>query len=147
MAMQTMMRKLGVLVGYSDHTLGIQVPIMAVTLGACLIEKHFTLDRNMPGPDHKASLEPQELKSMVEAIRKVILILGSDIKKPNQSESALIPIVRKSIVASTNIKKGEVFNEKNLSIKRPGNGLSPKIWNNIIGKKAKMDFNIDDLIR
>jgi len=146
-AMQTMINKLKVLVGYSDHTLGIQVATMAATLGACLIEKHFTLDRKMSGPDHKASLEPLELKAMVEAIRQVPLILGSKVKSPIISELSAIKIGRKSIVAARNIKKGEVFTKNNLSIKRPGTGLPPKVWFRIIGKRAKADFLKDELIR
>jgi N,N'-diacetyllegionaminate synthase len=146
-AMKTMMKKLNVLVGYSDHTNGIQVPIMAATLGACLIEKHFTLDRNMPGPDHKASLEPNELKEMVEAVRKVDLVLGSEIKRPNKSEKLMMKDVRKSIVATTDIKKGDVLTEKNLAIKRPGTGLSPSLWCEILGKAAKRDFKNGELIK
>lgn len=145
-AMQTMAARLDVLVGYSDHTLGIQVPIMAATLGACLIEKHFTLNRNLPGPDHRASLEPLELQAMVKSIRQVPIILGSKVKSPNFSELSLIKIARKSLVAAKDIKKGEIFSLINLAIKRPGTGLSPKFWSKILGKKAKKDFMTDELI-
>ncbi|MFA6551131.1 MAG: N-acetylneuraminate synthase [Patescibacteria group bacterium] len=146
-AMLTMRQKLPVLVGYSDHTSGIQVPIMAAVLGACLIEKHFTLNKNMPGPDHKASLEPLELKAMVEAMRQAPIILGSKIKKPNVSEIAMIKTVRKSIVAGKNIKKGEIFSNLNLAIKRPGTGLAPKYYHAIIGRVAKKDIKADALIK
>jgi len=146
-AMQTMAQKLSVLVGYSDHTLGIQVPIMATTLGACMIEKHFTLDKKMVGPDHQASLEPHELKAMVEAIRRVSIIFGSKIKKPNASELSMAKMLKKSIVAAQNIKKGEIFSEQNLAIKRPGTGLSPRLWKQIVGKLAKRDFIVDEQIK
>lgn len=146
LAMRTMMKELPALVGYSDHTLGIQVPIMAATEGACLIEKHFTLNRNLPGPDHKASLEPAELKAMVKAVRLAKIILGSSVKSPVLSELPAIKIARKSIVASKDIKKGEIFSRKNLAIKRPGNGLSPKFWPKILGSKAKKNFAADELI-
>lgn len=146
-AMQTMMRKLDVLVGYSDHTLGTQVPVMAVTLGACLIEKHFTLDRNMAGPDHKASIEPKELKKMIFKIRNIKTILGSDIKKPTKSEIPMIKTARKSIVSLCNIKKGEKFTKNNTGIKRPGTELAPKYYFKIVGKKAKKDIKVDKLIK
>lgn len=133
-------------VGYSDHTLGIEVAIAAAALGATVIEKHFTLDMNMPGPDHKASLEPDGLKAMVKAIRNIEKALGSGVKKPSPSESRNLAIVRKSIVAARRIKKGEVFSEKNITAKRPGTGISPMKWDNIIGKKAKKDFKEDELI-
>ena len=145
-AMNTIGEEFGVSVGYSDHTLGIQVPIAAVALGAKMIEKHFTLDRTMEGPDHKASLEPEELKAMVQAIRDIELALGSDEKKPSPSESRNKTIARKSIVASKEIKKGEVFTEENLAVKRPGNGISPMKWDEIIGTKATRDYDEDDLI-
>jgi len=145
-AMLTIKQKLKVLVGYSDHTNGIQVPVMAATQGACLIEKHFTLDKKMEGPDHKASLEPDELKEMIDSIKNVPIILGSEIKKPNASELSMIKTVRKSIIAAKNIKKGEIFDEQNISIKRPGNGMSPSAWDKVLGKRAKKDFNIDELI-
>lgn len=147
LAMRTMMKELPALIGYSDHTLGIQVPIMAATLGACLIEKHFTLDRKMSGPDHKASLEPAELKDMVRADKLVKVILGSRIKLPVKSELALIKDARKSIVAANNIKKGEIFSDENLEIKRPGKGLPPKAWYGLIGRRAKKNFMKDELIR
>ena len=145
-AMLTMQKKFGVAVGYSDHTLGIEVDIAAVALGASIIEKHFTLDRAMRGPDHKASLEPKELKSMVVAIRNIEKALGSSEKKPSSSESINISIARKSIVASRSISKGEVFSENNIAIKRPGNGLSPMKWYDVIGTKAVRDYKEDQLI-
>jgi len=145
-AMQTMKDTLGVKIGYSDHTLGIEVPIAAVTLGAILIEKHFTIDRNLSGPDQKASLEPIELKSMVSSIRNIEDALGNAIKMPSVGEYKNLHIARKSIVALNNIKKGDFFTEKNLTVKRPGNGISPYKWDEIIGKEAKRDYNLDDLI-
>ena len=138
--------RFGVRVGYSDHTKGIEVPIAAVALGAEIIEKHFTLDRNMEGPDHKASLEPDELKAMVSAIRNIELALGDGHKTVSESERKNIVVARKSIVAAKNIKAGEVFNENNLTVKRPGNGISPMDWENVIGKTAKKDFVEDQLI-
>lgn len=145
-AMLTLKEKFNVEVGYSDHTKGIEVPIAAVAMGATIIEKHFTLDRNMEGPDHKASLEPNELKQMVESIRNIEKALGNGEKKVSTSEKKNIDIARKSIVANCNIKKGEVFNEINITTKRPGNGISPMKWNDVIGKTAKKDFNEDELI-
>lgn len=145
-AMLTIKNAFNVKVGYSDHTKGIEVPIAAVALGAEVIEKHFTLDRNMEGPDHKASLEPKELKEMVMAIRNIEKALGNGIKKPSESELKNKPITRKSIVAKKDIKKGEIFTEENLTVKRPGNGISPMRWDEIIGKEAKRDFDIDELI-
>jgi N,N'-diacetyllegionaminate synthase len=146
-AMLDIQKQLNTKIGYSDHTLGIEVPIAAVALGAMVIEKHFTMDRNLPGPDHKASLEPKELKAMVTAIRNIEkAISGSRIKEPSPSESKNKPIARKSIVASKNIKKGEVLSEDNLSIKRPGIGISPMRWDEIIGLKAIKDFQEDDII-
>ena len=133
-------------VGYSDHTLGIEVPIAAAALGASIIEKHFTLDKNMQGPDHRASLEPSELKAMVEAIRSIELALGNGVKKASPSESENINVARKSIVAKTDIKKGEIFSEKNLCAKRPGNGISPMRWEETIGKTAQKDYKQDELI-
>ena len=133
-------------VGYSDHTLGIEIPIAAVALGAEVIEKHFTLDKNMEGPDHKASLEPKEFQAMVEAIRKIEKSLGNGIKKPSRSESKNISVVRKSIIATKPIKKGEIFTVENVGVKRPGSGISPMLWNMVIGKTAKKDFDIDELI-
>ncbi len=146
-AMLYIQNELGVKVGYSDHTLGIEVPIAAVALGATVIEKHFTLDRDLPGPDHKASLEPDELKAMVSGIRNIEkAISGSGIKEPSPSELKNKPIARKSIVAKTNIKKGELFSIDNLTIKRPGTGISPMKWNEIIGTTAQRDYKEDELI-
>ena len=145
-AMQTIACAFGVKVGYSDHTLGIEVPIAAVAMGASVIEKHFTLDKNMVGPDHKASLEPYELETMVKAIRNIEKALGDGIKKPSKSESKNIEIARKSIVAKRDIKKGEKFTEENLTIKRPGNGISPMRWDEILGQIASRDYKEDELI-
>lgn len=133
-------------IGYSDHTLGIEVPIAAVALGASVIEKHFTLDKTMEGPDHIASLEPNELIEMVKAIRNIEKALGTDIKEVTESELKNIQISRKSIVASRNITKGEIFSEENLTVKRPGNGISPMRWDEFIGKIAKGNFSEDELI-
>ncbi len=145
-AMCTLKKELGVEIGYSDHTQGIEVPIAATALGATVIEKHFTLDRNMDGPDHKASLEPDELQSMVQAIRNIEAALGDGIKMPTKSEKRNIDVVRKSIVAKCDIAEGEVFTENNLTTKRPGTGVSPMLWQQIIGQKAKRNFSIDELI-
>lgn len=146
-AMEALRNEFGVEVGYSDHTKGIEVPIAAVALGATLIEKHFTLDRNMEGPDHKASLEPDELKAMVSAIRNTEKAVGGDgTKHVSESEKKNIAIARKSIVAACDIKAGEVFTEQNLTVKRPGNGLSPMRWEEVLGQKAKHDFSEDELI-
>ena len=145
-AMITIKNKLGVNVGYSDHTLGIEIPIAATALGATIIEKHFTLDRKLPGPDHAASLEINELKDMVFAIRNIEKAMGDGIKKPSKSEIKNISLVRKSIVAKIDIKKGEVLTKENLECKRPGNGISPMEWDNIIGTYAKKSYEIDDLI-
>lgn len=145
-AMLTMKEAFKLDVGYSDHTLGIEVPIAATALGASIIEKHFTLDKNMQGPDHRASLEPSELKAMVEAIRNIELALGNGVKKASPSESENINVARKSIVAKTGIKKGEIFSEKNLCAKRPGNGISPMRWDETIGKTAQKDYKQDELI-
>jgi N,N'-diacetyllegionaminate synthase len=135
-------------IGYSDHTLGIEVPIAAVSLGAVIIEKHFTLDKTMDGPDHKASLDPAELKAMVKAIRNIELaISGTGLKEPSPSEQKNMTIARKSIVAKTPIKKGEVLTEGNITVKRPGNGISPMEWDAVIGKIAKSDYKVDDLIK
>lgn len=139
-AMDTMREAFGCEVGYSDHTRGIEVPIAAVAMGAAIIEKHFTLDRNMEGPDHKASLEPDELKQMVQSIRNIETALGSGIKKPSPSEEKNRAVVRKSIVAKRDIKLGEVFTEENLTTKRPGTGMSPMRWKERIGKVADRDF-------
>lgn len=145
-AMLTIRDTLGVKVGYSDHTLGIEVDIAAVALGAFVIEKHFTLDNSMEGPDHKASLEPNELIQMVKAIRNIEFALGCDEKKPSKSESENIQIVRKSIVASMDIKKGEEFCENNLSVKRPGTGINPMKWDETIGQTAEKDYKKDEAI-
>ncbi len=132
--------------GYSDHTMGIEVDIAAVAMGASCIEKHFTLNNNMEGPDHKASLEPSQFKEMVEKIRNIELAFGDGVKKPSQSEFPNIDIVRKSIVAKTKIKKGDILNEKNLTTKRPGRGISPMQWDKILNTKASKDYKEDDLI-
>lgn len=145
-AMNTIGNAFSVEIGYSDHTKGIEVPIAAVALGAKIIEKHFTLDRNMEGPDHKASLEPNELKNMVDSIRNIEIALGDGVKALTDSEKKNIKIARKSIIASTSIKSGEVFTEDNLTIKRPGTGLSPKMWDEILGKKAKKDYYADEMV-
>ena len=146
-AMLHIQRELGIPVGYSDHTLGIEVPIAAVALGATVIEKHFTLDKTLPGPDHKASLEPEELKAMVMAIRNIEKAIGgSGLKEVSKSEAKNKPIARKSIVATKTIKKGDLFSVENLTVKRPGTGISPMQWDNVIGKTAKKDFEEDDLI-
>ena len=139
-------KELDVNFGYSDHTLGIEVDIAAVAMGAKCIEKHFTLDSKMKGPDHKASLEPEQLKAMVKSIRKIEVALGSSIKKPTKSEISNIQIVRKSIVAKTKINKKDIFDENNLTVKRPGKGISPMKWDEIIGTKASKNYNEDDLI-
>ncbi len=145
-AMITIRDEFSVKVGYSDHTLGIEVPIAAVALGATLIEKHFTLDRTLPGPDHAASLEPEELKAMVASIRNIEKVMGNGIKKPSQSEIKNIPIARKSIVAKKNIQKGEKFSKKNITVKRPGNGISPMQWDEVLGMTAEKDYLLDDKI-
>lgn len=145
-AMNLLKKELGIEIGYSDHTLGIEIPIAAVAMGATVIEKHFTLDKNMEGPDHKASLEPSELKEMVKAIRNIELALGEEKKEATISESKNKDIARKSIVAKCNIRKGEIFTEENLTVKRPGKGISPMEWDNVIGKKAIRDFFEDELI-
>ena len=145
-AMKTIACAFNVDVGYSDHTLGIEVSIAAVALGAKVIEKHFTLDRNLEGPDHKASLEPKELQTMVNAIRNIELALGNGIKKPTPSEKPNMEVVRKSIVAKRAIKKGEIFSEENIAAKRPGSGISPMRWDEIIGIAAQKDYKTDELI-
>lgn len=132
--------------GYSDHTLGIEVDIAAVAMGAKVIEKHFTLDKAMKGPDHKASLEPKELKDMVQSIRNIELALGSGLKKPSPSETPNINIARKSIIAAKAIKKGEVFSKYNLTIKRPGNGISPMMWDELLGTLSHKDYKADELV-
>ena len=145
-AMQTISAAFGVKVGYSDHTQGIEVPIAAVALGACVIEKHFTLDRTMEGPDHKASLEPGELKAMVTAIRNIEIALGDGIKRLTPSEARNKPVARKSLVASQEIKAGEIFSAQNINAKRPGSGISPMCWDEVMGRKATRDFAVDELI-
>lgn len=145
-AMETMRRAFGVEVGYSDHTKGIEVPIAAVALGATIIEKHFTLDRNMEGPDHKASLEPDELAAMVSAIRNIEQALGSGKKTASPSERKNIAVARKSIVAKRSIKAGERLTEDNLTVKRPGSGVSPMRWRDVLGTAAIRDFEEDEMI-
>ena len=145
-AMKTLRDAFGVEVGYSDHTKGIEVPIAAVAMGAAVIEKHFTLDRNMEGPDHKASLEPQELKQMVDSIRHVEAALGSGDKKPSPSEKKNMAVARKSIVAAARIKAGDILTEENITVKRPGNGICPMRWKEVLGTRAVRDFEEDELI-
>jgi N,N'-diacetyllegionaminate synthase len=146
-AMQTIASALDVKTGYSDHTLGIEVPVAAVALGASVIEKHFTLDKNMEGPDHKASLNPEELKNMVSAIRNIEkAISGTGIKVPSRSEEKNIAIARKSIVAAIPIRKGEILSDLNLAVKRPGTGISPMKWYEVYGTRAIKDFEEDELI-
>ncbi len=146
-AMQTIKNAFpGIQVGYSDHTIGIEVPIAAVAMGATVIEKHFTLDRNLPGPDHKASLEPAELSAMIQSIRNIETALGHGIKKPSPSETANMAVARKSIVAARPITAGEVFTEENLTVKRPGSGISPMRWYEMLGKKSNRTFAEDELI-
>jgi N,N'-diacetyllegionaminate synthase len=146
-AMINIATKLKVKVGYSDHTLGIEVPIAAVSLGACVLEKHFTLDRNLEGPDHAASLEPEELIAMVSAIRNIELALGgSGTKEPSPSEQKNIKVARKSIVAVKDIKKGEVFSIDNITVKRPGTGITPMKWYEVLGRKSIKDFKADEMI-
>jgi len=145
-AMVNIGKAFGVSVGYSDHTPGIEVPIAAVALGATVIEKHFTLDRTLPGPDHRASLEPDELKVMVQGIRNIEKALGDGIKRPSPSELKNKPIARKSLVAARPIRAGEAFSEDNLMAKRPGTGISPMQWDEVIGRTAPRDFSEDELI-
>lgn len=145
-AMLSMGNELKLPIGYSDHTQGIEVPIAAVTMGATVIEKHFTLDKTMEGPDHKASLEPEELRKMVKSIRNIEKALGDGNKNITESEKDNLPIVRKSIVAACKIEKGELFTEKNLTVKRPGNGISPMKWDEIIGKISDKTYEVDEVI-
>ncbi len=145
-AMNSIAKALSVQIGYSDHTMGIEVPVAAVALGAKVIEKHFTLGRNMEGPDHKASLEPEELKQMVLSIRNIEMAMGTGLKRPSPSESKNRVIARKSIVAKTTIAKGELFSEKNIVVKRPGNGISPMKWYSVLGKRALRNYKADELI-
>lgn len=145
-AMKTIADTFGVKVGYSDHTQGIEIPISAVALGATVIEKHFTLNHNMEGPDHNASLEPDELKAMVTAIRNVELALGNGIKQVSASETPNKAVARKSIVAKRAVKKGETFTEENITVKRPENGISPMRWNEVLGTTATRNYSPDELI-
>ena len=145
-AMQTLRDTFYVEVGYSDHTRGIEVPVAAVALGATIIEKHFTLDRNMEGPDHKASLEPNELAAMVSAVRNIEMALGTGDKTPSTSERKNITVARRSIVARRKIRKGETFTAENLTVKRPGTGISPMCWYDLIGGKATRDYAEDEMI-
>jgi sialic acid synthase SpsE len=145
-AMCSMHSAFGVAVVYSDHTAGIEVPIAAVALGASVIEKHFTLDRDLPGPDHRASLEPHEFKAMVDAIRNVERALGDGVKRPTPSELRNRGIARKSLVASQAIAQGEVFSASNMTTKRPGNGISPMRWDDVVGCRAPRAFSLDELI-
>ena len=146
LAMKSIHDELGLAVGYSDHTIGIEVAIAAVAMGASVIEKHFTIDRNLPGPDHQASLEPLQLKSMVESIRNIEVALGDGIKRLSPSEIENIKVARKSLVARRIIKIGEVFTNENITAKRPGTGISPMLWDEILGKKAQRDYLVDELI-
>jgi len=146
-AMTSLQHEFKVKVGYSDHTMGVEVATAAVALGASVIEKHFTLDRRLPGPDHAASLEPAELKAMVCAIRNVATALGDGFKAPRPAEVANRSVARKSIVAACDIKSGELFSGKNITTKRPGTGISPMLWDDVIGRKASKDFTTDELIK
>ncbi|MDE6299363.1 MAG: N-acetylneuraminate synthase family protein, partial [Muribaculaceae bacterium] len=146
-AMLTLREAFGTPTGYSDHTCGIEIPVAATASGAVMIEKHFTLDKNMEGPDHKASLDPVELKAMVTAIKNVSLAMGNGIKTIAASEKENIGAARKSIVAAREIKKGEILTEENLAVKRPGTGISPMRWDEIIGRRAISDFQPDELIK
>lgn len=145
-AMEQMKQELGKPIGYSDHTIGIEVPIAAAALGAVVLEKHFTLDKSMDGPDHRASLEPDELKQMVMAVRNIEKCLGDGVKRRTDSEEKNLAVARKSIVAKCPIKKGETFTEENLTVKRPGNGISPMLWKQILFTEAKQDYDTDELI-
>jgi N,N'-diacetyllegionaminate synthase len=145
-AMQSIRNAFDVAVGYSDHTLGIEIPIAAVALGATVIEKHFTTDRSQPGPDHKASLEPSELKSMIDGIRAVELALGDGNKRLMPSEIDNLKVIRQSIVARTQISKGEIFSVANLTTKRSGDGVSPMLWDHVVGKVAGKNYIADELI-
>ncbi|MDD5298994.1 MAG: N-acetylneuraminate synthase [Gallionella sp.] len=146
-AIATLQQAFGLHVGYSDHTQGIAIPVAAVALGAVIIEKHFTLDRNLPGPDHKASLEPDELKQMVRSIREVELALGSSTKQPAASELRNRPVARKSLVAAQDIRKGEAFTQSNLAVKRPGDGINPICYWEWLGKIADRDYQQDDKVK
>lgn len=146
MAMQQLRSLDPGMVGYSDHTVGIEVPVAAVALGAQIIEKHFTLDKLLPGPDHRASLDPRELAEMVKAIRNIELAKGDGIKRVSDSERPNIVVARKSIIAARDIKRGELLTEENMTVKRPGNGVSPMLWDKVIGTRAVRDFAADSLI-
>lgn len=145
-AMLAMGKALGIRTGYSDHTVGIEVPVAAVAMGAQVIEKHYTLDRSLPGPDHRASLEPDELKSMVKAIRNIEMALGAEIKEPSPSEQKNISVARRSVVAASRIEEGDLFTERNLTCKRPGTGISPMLWDELIGQVADRSYECDQLI-
>jgi N,N'-diacetyllegionaminate synthase len=145
-AMLDIKANFGTAVGFSDHTLGLEAPLAAVSLGATVIEKHFTLDKTMEGPDHQASMAPQELFALVESIRKTEVALGDGVKKVTESEAKNKDIARKSIVAKVPVKAGEVFTEENITVKRPGNGISPMRWYEVLGQVAKRDFSLDELI-
>lgn len=146
LAMQTLKEELGLTVGYSDHTKGIEVSIAAVALGAKIIEKHFTIDKSMVGPDHAASLSPSELKEMVLGIRNIEMAIGTSLKAPSKSEIKNITAVRKSIVALKDIQKGELLTSENITVKRPGNGISPMLWETVLGTESSLDFKKDELI-
>jgi N,N'-diacetyllegionaminate synthase len=146
LAMQTIGTTFGTKFGYSDHTLGIEIPIAAVALGATVIEKHFTLNRGMEGPDHNASLEPHELNEMVRSIRNIETALGDGLKRPTATELKNSKSIRKSIVAINKIKKGEAFSIHNIGAKRPGTGISPMKWNDLLGKKSTKSYDVDELI-
>ena len=146
-AMKSIRKALKVKVGYSDHTMGIEVDIAAVAMGASVIEKHFTISKNLSGPDHKSSLEPEDLNLMVKSIRNIEQALGSSVKTPSPSELKNINLVRKSIVANQSIKVGDTFTDENITVKRPGYGISPMLWDKIIGTKSKYNFKPDDLIK
>lgn len=145
-AMQSLQSAFNVAVGYSDHTDGVEVAIAAVAMGATVIEKHFTLDKDMPGPDHKSSLEPTQLGEMISAIRNIELAMGDGIKRPTPSEIANMQVSRKSIVAKKIIKSGEIFTAENLAVKRPGTGISPMMWDAVIGQRAHRNFTADEII-
>jgi sialic acid synthase SpsE len=145
-AMETLRMAFGVASGYSDHTVGIEVPIAAVALGATVIEKHFTLDRNLPGPDQRASIEPDEFRAMVRSIRGVEAALGDGVKRPTASEERNRLVARKSLVASRQIRAGELFTPDNITAKRPGTGISPMRWDDVIGRTAPKDFDVDEAI-
>ena len=145
-AMISIREAFGVKVGFSDHTEGIEVAVAAVALGACVIEKHFTLDRNLPGPDHRASIEPQELAHLIRSIRNIELAMGDGVKRPGLRESQNIPVVRKSLVAVKPIRAGKLFSAENVGVKRPGTGLNPMRWDEVIGRRSVRDFSVNELI-